>query len=152
VLRLLLEFGAEAPSLIERHRLRRALPLRLLGNLPVWDRERDGASPEGEVARAVARAVTGFLLEASERLGLVLLAAPPESSGAAERETVRVLVEAASEGNAPCASRHGLLLLVSRGAPKGRGPGPHGPGPSGCDPASASAYEQPLVAPQLTQT
>ena len=69
VLTLLLERGSEARGLVEAHALRRALPLDMLGGVPVWDRlegERTAAAP------TAARDVTAFLLEAARRRPMAL--------------------------------------------------------------------------------
>lgn len=154
VLRLLLESGAEAGALIERHRLQRALPLRVVGGIPVWDRERDGVAPEGCVAGAVARAVCGFLLDVASRRGLVAVLEPGPRPPALEREAARLLVAASAERTAPSPGRGGLLVLEGRAASRSRrAPEPLRPGPGRAAGTSARVpYEHPLVAPQFTQT
>ncbi len=154
VLRLLLESGEEAGALIERHRLQRALPLRVVGGVPVWDRERDGAAPEGPVAGAVARAVLGLLLDVASRRGLLAALEPASRSSAVECETARLLAASADAGTGPQPGRGGLLVIDGRAAPRARRG--TGPSPRVRDPRAGirarAAYEHPLVAPQLTQT
>ena len=130
VLALLLDRGADARALVERHRLLRGLPLALLGGLPVWDRAREGSGgrPDPELLRASARGVAEFLLESSSLRPLVLVADRAALTDPLAREVAARLDRAIRDDPAPRPGRGGLLLLVADG------------------------YEHPLVAPQLTQT
>jgi hypothetical protein len=70
VLRLLLDRGRAAPSLVERYGLHRGLPLALLGGAPVWN-----SLPQARPASipVLARGVGNFILDASRRKPLVLV-------------------------------------------------------------------------------
>jgi hypothetical protein len=130
VLALLLDRGADARALVERHRLHRWLPLALLGGLPVWDRarERTDAPRHPDLLRASARGVAEFLLESSSLRPLVLVADRAALADPLAREVAARLDRAIRDDPSPRPGRGGLLLLVAEG------------------------YEHPLVAPQLTQT
>jgi hypothetical protein len=70
VLRLLLDRGRAAPTLVERYGLHRGLPLALLGGSPVWN-----SLPQARPASlpALARGIGSFILDASRRRTLVLV-------------------------------------------------------------------------------
>jgi hypothetical protein len=67
VLTLLLSEGRNATSLVEKHGLHKALPLALVGGVPVWDRsghdERNARRPAA--VPAVARRLAAFFVDAS---------------------------------------------------------------------------------------
>jgi hypothetical protein len=130
VLRLLLDRGGEARALVEKHRLHRGLPLGLLGGLPVWDRLREGADPtrDPDLRRAISRGVAEFLLDSSRFRPLVLIADRAALQDPLVREVTARLGRAIRADGSPDTGRGGLLLLLE------------------------GNYEQPLVAPQLTQT
>jgi hypothetical protein len=70
VLRLLLDRGRAARSLVERYGLHRGLPLAILGGSPVWN-----ALPQARPASigTLARGIARFLLDVSRRKPLVLI-------------------------------------------------------------------------------
>ncbi len=114
VLRLLLDRGADARAIVERHRLLAGLPIALLGGLPVWDRARDGADASCDAAplRATARGVAGFLLECSTARPLVLIAGRAALADRMAREVTALLDRAIRDDPQPRPGRSGLLLLV----------------------------------------
>ena len=114
VLSLLLDRGSEARSLVERHGLERALPLALVGGLPVFDRSREGGGwPPGRSPRiATARAIAEFLLESSSARPLVLIVERAALVDPLAREVAACLDRAILEDPAPRPRRGGLLLLV----------------------------------------
>ena len=73
---LLLDRGPEIPPLCERHGLCRALPLSLLGGVPVWDHSACGPPPRRPSSLAVpARGIAAFLREAARRRTLLFVVA-----------------------------------------------------------------------------
>jgi hypothetical protein len=130
VLALLLDRGADARGLVERHRLHSGLPLALLNGLPVWDRARHESEerPDPSRVRSSARGVAEFLLESSALRPLVLAADRGALADPLVREVAVRLHRAIRDDPSPRPGRGGLLLLL------------------------AEDYEHPLVAPQLMHT
>jgi hypothetical protein len=75
VLALLLEREGEGGGLVTRHGLSRALPVSLLGGVPVWDRtdHDEAAARKPRALPTVARNIVGFLLAEASRRTLVLV-------------------------------------------------------------------------------
>jgi serine/threonine-protein kinase len=123
VLRLVLERGRDAPELIRRHALDRALPLDLLGDLPLVDavRRRDPAPGARLAAAAAARAIGGFLLRCAGNRPMVLHVERSVDDAPLLRELTRRLADAAARAAGPSSDGGGLLLLLEdAGAPAAR--------------------------------
>ena len=75
VLTLLLEHGAEARALFQKHELHGSLPIALMAGVPVWDRTRHDAehARRPAVVASAARNVAGFISAIAGKRPLVLV-------------------------------------------------------------------------------
>ena len=106
VLRLLLDRGRAAPTLVERYGLHRGLPLAVLGGSPVWN-----ALPQARPASTerLARGIGRFILDASRRKPLVLVV---ESSDRLLDAVIAYLER--SIAKRPPAETGGLLIVMEK--------------------------------------
>ena len=109
-LRLLLAQETAPATLLRRHHLDRALPLRLLSGQPMWDHSAGGSDRGAGAARSIA----AFLLDCAARRPLVLRV-EHGGSDRLTREVVTILRRRIETDPGP-RSGGGLLLLVDRRA------------------------------------
>lgn len=144
VVDLLASRGEGARSSARRYGLCAALPVAFAGAVPVKDRTRSGteAAPTEETGSRVA----AFVLESARLAPIVLAVGPSSTADPVSRGLVRGLIAAATREPFPERRGAGGLVLL---ADPSWNPFP-GPGRSAARPVADQ--EQPLVAPQFTQT
>jgi serine/threonine-protein kinase len=117
VLTLLLTEGRDATSLVEKHGLHRALPLALVGGVPVWDRSgHDEMSARRPAAvPVVARRLAAFFVDAARRRPVALVVDPSALSDALVAALVARLRRKLARSTPVRSATGGFVLAVTCG-------------------------------------